>query len=167
MNFELRPWRESDAQSVADYANNKKIADNLRNVFPYPYSIEDAQGYVRSCINGGERQLTRAITVDGAAVGSIGVFLKDDVYSRSAELGYWLAEPFWGRGIMSHAIRKICTEAFKSFDIVRIFAEPYAYNAGSRKALENAGFQLEGCLRKSVWKNGTLCDSCIYALIKQ
>lgn len=167
MDYELRKWREQDAFSIALYANNKKIADNLRNVFPFPYALDDAKQYVAMCTGGDEaRQCVRAIVVNGEAVGSIGLFLKDDVYCKSAELGYWLGEPFWGNGIVSDAISRICSMAFTQYDIVRIFAEPYADNTGSRRALEKAGFQLEALLKKSVYKNGTFFDSCIYALIR-
>ncbi|MHC1682213.1 MAG: GNAT family N-acetyltransferase [Clostridiaceae bacterium] len=165
-NFKLRRWEIDDIQSVAKYANNKKVADNLRNIFPYPYTLEDAEDYVRFCIKGDEKkQCCRAITVNGEAVGSIGVFIKDDVYCKTAEVGYWLGEEFWGKGLMSEAIKEICEFVFENYDIVRIFAEPFAWNMGSRRALEKAGFKLEGILEKSVYKNGVIGDSCIYRLI--
>ncbi|MFZ5975148.1 MAG: GNAT family N-acetyltransferase [Bacillota bacterium] len=167
MEFELRKFKLEDVQSIAHFANNKKIADNLRNAFPHPYTEKDAKAFISACLNADERKkCLRAISVDGTAIGSIGIFLKDDVYSKSAELGYWLAEPFWGKGIMSAAVPRICGHAFAAYDIVRIFAEPYASNTASRKVLEHAGFVLEGILRKSVFKNGQILDSCIYALIK-
>ena len=90
-----------------------------------------------------------------------------DVYRRGGELGYWLAEPFWGKGIMARAVREMCREAFAALDIVRIYAEPYAYNTGSRRVLEKCGFTLEGTLRQSVCKNGRMLDSCIYALLRE
>lgn len=165
-NFQLRKWKTDDIESVAKHANNKKIADNLRNVFPYPYTLNDAERYVNFCIDSGEEyQCCRAIVVNGEAVGSIGIFIKDDVYCKSGEIGYWLGEEFWGKGIMSQAIKEICEVAFKNYDIVRIYAEPFARNVGSRRALEKAGFKLEGILEKSVYKNGEIGDSCIYALI--
>ena len=167
MEFSLRPWRESDIPSVYLYANNPKIANNLRDVFPYPYERKDAEEYILGCIqNEGKGQLCRAICLQDCAIGSIGVFLGTDVYRKSAEVGYWLAEPYWGKGIMSGAISKICQEAFEVFDIVRIHAEPFAYNMGSRRALEKAGFSLEAVLKKSVVKNGVIYDSGIYALVK-
>ncbi len=167
MNFELKKWHIEYAQSIAEYANNKNIADNLRNAFPYPYTIDDAINYVSSCTENDEtRQVCRAIVADGKAVGSIGIFLKDDVYYRSAEIGYWLGEPFWNKGITSRAIKQLCKIAFEQYDIIRIFAEPFAYNIGSRKALEKAGFALEGIMEKSICKNGKIFDSCLYALIK-
>ncbi len=167
MNFSLRRWKPQDADSIYRLANNPKIAANLRDIFPHPYALEDAEQYIISCMQSSEeKQLCYAIEVDGAAVGSIGLLVKDDVYRKSAELGYWLGEPYWGRGIMTGAIRQICEEAFSRYDLVRIFAEPYAYNTGSRRALEKAGFRLEGILKKSVYKNGEFYDSCIYAQVR-
>ncbi len=167
VDFELKKWDKSYTKDIAICANNKKIADNLRNVFPYPYEYKDAENYIISCMeNNEEKQMCRAIVIDNTAVGSIGIFQKNDVYCKSAELGYWLAEDYWGKGIMSSAIKQICTTAFEQYDIVRIFAEPYAYNIGSRRALEKAGFVLEGILKRSIYKNENFLDSCIYALLK-
>lgn len=167
MDFKLRNWKISDAQYVQKYANNKKIADNLRNAFPHPYTLQDAENYINEVVHKDEKcQCCRAIIISGEVVGSIGLFLKDDVYCKSAEIGYWLAEPYWGRGIMSSAIKYLCKFAFEQYDIVRIYAEPFEYNTGSRKALEKAGFILEGIKKKSIYKNGNFFNSCIYALIK-
>ena len=166
--FTLRPWREGDENSIARYADNQKIAANLRDVFPWPYSRQDAVDFVAGCVqNEGRGQLCRAIVVDGAAVGSISLTLGSDVYRRSAELGYWLGEPFWGRGIMTAVVTAMCREGFGTWDIVRIHAEPFARNAASRRVLEKAGFTLEGTLRQSVYKNGEMLDSCIYALLRE
>lgn len=168
MNFTLRPFEPGDVDSIAEHANNEKIAANLRNAFPHPYLKADAKAFIESCLQGeGKRQMIRAICIDGKAVGSIGIFLKDDVYVKSAELGYWLGEAFWNRGIVTRAIDEICGQAFARYDIVRIFAEPYSTNTGSRRVLEKAGFSLEGIMRKSVFKNEKLQDSCLYALIKE
>ena len=149
-DFTLRPWREADAASIARYADNAKIAASLRDVFPWPYAPQDAAAFVESCIRQeGCGQLCRAIEVDGEAV------------------GYWLGEPFWGRGIMTAAVETMCREGFAAWDIVRIHAEPFARNAASRRVLEKAGFALEGTLRRSVYKNGEMLDSCIYALVRE
>lgn len=104
--------------------------------------------------------------MNGQAVGSIGIFVKDDVYEKSAELGYWLAQDYWRRGIMSKAVSIICKEAFERFDIVRIFAEPFADNAGSRGVLEKAGFTYEGTMRDGIYKNGEIHSYCMYSLLK-
>ena len=165
MEFKLRPWRIEDAESLASYANNSKIAANLRDAFPHPYTLNDAIGYINFCL-GMKNKLCFAIEVDGEAVGSVGVFPKDDVYCKSAELGYWLGEPFWRKGIMNEAVSRICEQAFSNYDIVRIFAEPFARNMGSRRVLEKAGFELEGILKKSVFKNGVIEDSLMYAKLK-
>ncbi|MCQ5131301.1 GNAT family N-acetyltransferase [Butyricicoccus faecihominis] len=167
MQFTLKKWDERFIDDVARYGNNAKIAANLRDVFPFPYTREDAVGYVRMCAQNDEsRQLCRAIVADGRAVGSVGVFCGSDVYRKSAELGYWLAEEYWGKGIMTEAAKQLCAAAFAAFDIVRIEAEPFAYNQGSRRVLEKAGFTLEGVKRQSVFKNGAIQDSCVYALLR-
>ena len=167
-SFTLRPWRQTDAEAVAAAANNPSIAANLRNVFPSPYTLADAERYVNDCIaQGEERQLTRAIIIEGRAAGSIGVFVRDDVYEKSAELGYWLAEEHWGWGVMTEAVRQACREAFSRFDILRIFAEPFADNLGSRRVLEKAGFTCEGTMRNAVYKNGQGHSCCMYALLRE
>lgn len=167
-SFTLRPWRRSDAAAVAEAANDPRIAANLRNAFPSPYTLTDAEWYVGGCIaQGEERQLTRAIIIEGKAAGSIGVFRKDDVYEKTAELGYWLARAHWGRGVMTEAVRQLCREAFGRFDILRIFAEPFADNLGSRRVLEKAGFICEGTMRNGVFKNGRVHSYCMYALLRE
>ena len=166
--FSLRPYCMEDIPSMVHHANSWKVARNLRDVFPHPYAEKDARDFVALCIqNEGKGQLCRAIEVDGAAVGSISLTLGSDVYRRSAELGYWLAEPFWGRGLMTSAVAEMCREGFGTWDIVRIYAEPYARNLASRRVLEKAGFTLEGTFRQSVCKNGEMLDACIYALIRE
>ena len=168
MDFLLRPWRREDAANVTRYANNEKIARNLRDVFPHPYTLADAENFINSCLEADETcQLFRAITVDGHAVGSVGLLLGRDVYQKNAELGYWLAEDFWGRGIMTQTVRQICREGFSRWDIQRIYAEPFAYNIASRRVLEKAGFTLEGIMRQGVFKRGQVCDSCMYALLRE
>lgn len=169
MNFILRPWRREDVEDVLRYANNDKIARNLRNIFPYPYIRTDAEKFIESCVAADEtRQMFRAIEAEGRAVGSIALSRGGDVYARTAELGYWLAEEFWGQGIMTQAVRQICEEGFELWDdLVRIYAEPFAHNTASRRVLEKAGFTLEGVLRRSVFKRNEVCDSCMYALLRE
>ena len=169
MNFILRPWRREDVEDVLRYANNDKIARNLRNIFPYPYIRTDAETFIESCIAADEtRQMFRAIEAEGRAVGSIALSRGGDVYARTAELGYWLAEEFWGQGIMTQAVRQICEEGFELWDdLVRVYAEPFAHNTASRRVLEKAGFTLEGVLRQSVFKRNEVCDSCMYALLRK
>lgn len=166
MDFILRKWLESDAHAVYKYANNKKIADNLRDGFPYPYKLSDAVSFTKSMAgNDDKSQCCRAIVINNEAIGSIGLFIKDDVYRKSAEIGYWLAEPFWNQGIVSSAVKQLCKYGFDNYDIIRIYAEPFAHNIGSCKVLEKAGFTLEGILKKSVCKNNDIFDSCMYAIL--
>lgn len=167
MNFKLRHWQEGDAPSIANYANNPKIAANLRDAFPSPYTLADAKAFALASMNADETAgLQRVIEVNGEAAGSVAITLGSDVYHKTAELGYWLAEPYWGKGIMSGAIRQACTEAFEKYGIVRIYAEPFARNMASRRALEKAGFTLESVLRQNVCKDGVVQDSCMYALLR-
>ena len=152
MKWHLRPWELSDVPAVALYANDSAIAANLRNVFPYPYTRKDAEAFIGGCMAGEEaRQLCRAICVDGHAAGSIGIFRREDVYCKQAEIGYWLARPYWGKGIMSEAVRRMCEEAFAHWDIVRISAEvllpiPVLSGYWKRMGFEKKGF----CARASI-----------------
>lgn len=168
MFFILRRWDVHDAPIVANLMNNKKIQDNLRDGIPFPYTLTDAADFIATALRADQtKALYRAIDVGGMAVGSIGVFVKDNIYCKTAEIGYWLGEPYWGNGIISSAIRQISDYAFDHLDVVRLYAEPFAENYASRKALENAGFRLEGTLEKNVCKNGYVMDSCMYAKIKR
>ena len=166
--FKLRAWKTEDTKSLAQSANNLNIAKNLRNAFPNPYTLESAIWYINDSIaNVGKKQINYAIVVGGQAVGSIGIFVKDDVYEKSAELGYWLSEDYWRKGIMSKAVQIICKAAFERFDIIRIFAEPFADNAGSRRVLEKVGFTCEGTMRNGVYKNGEVHSYCMYSILRE
>lgn len=164
--FVLREWENDDSEELALIANNKKIYDNLRDALPHPYEIEDAKSYI-SFMRANQKDVGLAIEVDGQLAGSIGAFFKDDVYRKNAEIGYYLGEDYWGKGIMTKAIQSLTQYVFENHDVIRIYAEPFARNIGSRRALEKAGFILEGVLKKSVIKNNIIEDSCIYALIKE
>jgi len=168
IDFKLRPWQMSDAESCAKQANNPLVAKYLRDVFPSPYSVDDAKSFITYC-QGLDltRNIAYCIEVDGKAVGSIGVFCLNDVYRKTAEIGYWLGQDYWRHGIMSRAVKQICEEAFQKLDIVRIEAKIFAPNEGSQAVLRKSGFMLEGVLRSSVFKNGTIMDSCAYALIRK
>jgi ribosomal-protein-alanine N-acetyltransferase len=167
MEYLLRQWRESDAEGIVQYANDITVANYLRDAFPYPYTLADAKRFVANCIAADEsKTCLRAIDIGGQAAGSIGAFKKDDVYQKSAEIGYWLGAPFRNRGILTSAVAQLCREIFGRWDIVRIFAEPFAQNAASCRVLEKSGFVLEGVLKNSVYKNGCIQDSCIYALLR-
>ncbi|MFM9986391.1 MAG: GNAT family N-acetyltransferase [Flavobacteriales bacterium] len=162
----LRPWQTNDIDDLIRYANNPRIAANLTNAFPNPYLKENGHAFIEMAIS---HQPTRifAITHEDIAIGGIGLHLQTDVYARNAELGYWLAEPFWGKGIMSEAIHQITEYGFKTFDIDRIFARPFGSNVGSQRALEKNGFVLEAHLKNTFYKNEHYEDELIYALRKK
>jgi RimJ/RimL family protein N-acetyltransferase len=163
----LRPWSIRDAAQLASIANNKNIADNLRDGFPYPYSLNDAISWLKIILTENSPPRFFAIMVDKCLVGSIGIVSKTDIYRKNFEIGYFLAEEYWGKGIATKAIKAATSYAFKDFDIVRVYAEPFADNTGSQKALEKAGFTLEATLKKNVVKNGIIKDSCIYSVLKE
>jgi PTS system mannose-specific IID component/fructoselysine and glucoselysine-specific PTS system IID component len=135
MKFILRKFKESDLASLVKYANNYNIAKFLTNMFPHPYTEENGKDYLSLAIN---HPGIFAIDVDGEVVGSIGLFPQTDIHQKSAELGYWLAEPFWGNGIVPQAIGEIVEYGFKTFDIVRIYARPFSTNRASQRVLEKA-----------------------------
>jgi [ribosomal protein S5]-alanine N-acetyltransferase len=170
INFEgivLRPWSIRDADQLAVIANNKNIADNLRDGFPYPYSLNDAKNWLNIILPENNPPRFFAVTVDSHLAGSIGLVSKSDIYRMNFEIGYFLAQEFWGKGIVTRAIKAATSYAFREFDIVRVYAEPFADNPGSRKALEKAGFTLEATLKNYVIKNGVIKDSCIYSVLKE
>lgn len=162
----LRPWKESDAASIARHANNKKISDNLRDGFPYPYTIEDARTWLSLALNE-TRHILLAIEVDGEAAGGIAILYKDNVYRFSAEIGYWLGESHWNKGITSEAIRILSDFIFENTGIVRIQAEIFSPNIASMKAVTNAGYLFESINKKAIFKNGEFFDLHVYCKVKE
>ena len=158
----IRPWRLNDADSLVKHANNRKVWIALRDLFPHPYTIEDAHTFLKSVINS-EPVTLFCIEVNKAAVGGIGIRIGTDVHGQTAELGYWLSQEFWRRGIMSEAVGAFTEFCFEHFQLRRIFAEPFANNTASARVLEKAGFALEGRLKNNVLKNAKLLDSLLYA----
>ena len=163
----LREWNMSDIHDLIVMINNTKITDNMRDGIAIPYTQKDAADFIQS-VQKAEKdsQYVYAITYDNKIVGNIGVFRKTNIYRFSGELGYYIAEPYWNKGIATEAIRQICDFVFAHTDIVRILADPFAYNTASCKALEKAGFIFEGLLHKNAFKNGRFIDMKLYALIK-
>ena len=160
----VRSWRTSDADSLLCHANNYKIWLNLRDAFPHPYTRQDARAYIRS-VRERVPETTFAIAVGEEAVGSIGFVLRHDVERVSAEIGYWLAEPFWGRGITTEALVAVTRHAIDTHGLTRIYALPFAFNIGSCRVLEKAGYVLEARLRQSAIKDGKVTDQMQYAFI--
>ena len=157
----LRPLTPKDAPCLARLADNKRIWDNLRDYFPNPYSLDDAKAFIQMTQQE-QPHLSLAIEAEGALVGVIGVIMGTDIQRLSAEIGYWLGEPHWGRGIATEAVRQMTDYAFDELGLMRIFALVFPYNKGSQRVLERAGYQLEGIQRLSVIKNGRLMDSYYY-----
>ena len=168
MNVSLREWKLEDAADLVAAINNKKVLDNLRDGVPYPYTEKDAAEFIEAML-AADKNATYAFAIhcDGKAIGSIGVFRKDNVHRLTAEMGYYIAEPYWGKGIATQAIKQMCDYIFTNTDIIRIFATPYAHNAASCRVLEKAGFQHEGLLRQNAIKNGKSVDMKMYAILRE
>lgn len=163
----IREWKEGDVRALAQLLNNRRILDNLRDGLPYPYTTADALFYINSCLSADKNSnFCFAIVCNDQVVGSIGIFRQGNIHFRTAELGYYIGEEFWGKGIMTEAVRLACKHVFNNTDIVRIYAEPFAENIGSCRVLEKNGFVLEGIMRKNAFKNGVLRDMKLYALVK-
>lgn len=163
----IRKWELSDAIDLAAALSNKKVQDNLRDGLPYPYTKQDGTDYISAMLFADENEtFAFAITVDEKVVGSIGIFRQGNIHRQTAELGYYIAEEYWGKGIMTEAVKQICGYVFDKSDIIRIYAEPFAYNAASCRVLEKAGFQYEGTLRSNAVKNGEVIDMKMYSLLK-
>lgn len=165
MEFQLRPWNESDSVSLEKYAGNLRITQFMSDGFSGISTPEGAAKFI-AFANTGSNKIYRAIEFGGEAVGGIGVSALEDIYRKNAELAYWLAEPFWGKGFVTEAIQTIVAETFKTMDVVRIFAKPFHTNLASHRVLAKAGFSLEAILTKSVFKNGEYLDEHIYVIRK-
>ena len=168
MNCTIRPWRMSDAMDLAAALSDPAILNNLRDGLPYPYTEKDAEDYITAMLCADKSAVfAYAICLEDRAVGSIGAFRQSNIHFRTAELGYYLAREYWGRGIVTEAVRQLCERVFAQTDILRIYAEPFSDNVGSRRVLEKAGFQLEGILRRNACKNGRVLDMALYALTRR
>lgn len=165
MNIEIRKWELSDIDNLVLYANNKKISDNLADAFPYPYSKGFGLEFIKRV---SEETPTKifAITSESKAIGSIGIFPDSDIYRKNAAIAYWIAEPFWGKGITPIAIERILSYGFNKLGINRIYAKPFGSNANSHRVLEKTGFKLEATLSKVVLKNDEFLDEKIYGIRK-
>jgi RimJ/RimL family protein N-acetyltransferase len=160
----LRPWRMSDAEALVRHANNINVARQLRDRFPHPYTRGAAQAFLRFA-GTSDRPTNLAIEVDGEAAGGVGYVPGADVERYSAEVGYWLGESLWGRGIVTDAVVLLTAHVFETENLLRCFALPFADNTGSIRVLEKAGYALEGILRSSSVKFGLPRDQAIYARV--
>jgi ribosomal-protein-alanine N-acetyltransferase len=165
-NIKLRPLRYADKEPLAKLANNKKIWNNLRDMFPHPYFMEDAEKFIDS-IKLQEPIVTFAIELDYDFVGVIGMILQPDVYRKGAEIGYWIGEPYWNKGISTVALSLATKYGFEELNLERLYAGVFAFNDPSIKVLEKCGYNLEGISRNAVFKNGKLVDEYRYAKLRE
>lgn len=164
-DLRVRDWRRDDLDALLRYASNSKIAGNLRDQFPHPYTRRDGieyLNYVRSM----DPPMAFAIEYGAEAVGGIGFKLGVDIARLSVEMGYWLAEPLWGRGLTTKAVTAASDWAFDAYKVVRVFATVFSHNVASLRVLEKSGFVREGVLRRSAVKNGVILDQVMYAKVR-
>ena len=164
-DLRVRSWRKSDLDALVRYANNPKIAANLRDQFPHPYTRSAAAAYLTD-VRMAEVETSFAVEYAGEAIGGIGFKLGTDIARLTAEMGYWLGEPFWGRGLMTRAVFAASEWAFQDYKLTRIFAMAFSHNVASMRVLEKAGFEREGILRRSAVKNRVILDQVLYAKVR-
>ena len=161
----LREFTLEDVPALAKHANNRNVWRNLNDIFPHPYSEADAREWIESQVDR-DPALNLAVANDREAFGSIGLRLGQDVKRRSAEIGYWIGEAYWGRGIATNAVRAMGEYAFETFDLARLYAEVFEWNPASCRVLEKTGFTLEARQRKAVTKDGNTIDAFLYVLVR-
>ena len=161
----VREWRRSDRASLARFANNRKIWRNLTHVFPHPYTDVDADAWF-TLLERTAEPTHWAIEFEGIAVGGIGVTRRTGIFAKSAELGYWLGEPYWGRGLMTEVVTEISRYALERYELVRLESPVFAWNVASMRVLEKSGFVREGIARAGAFKDGQVIDTVVYALVK-
>lgn len=164
MNVRLEPLRKEFIPDIAKNANNKKVWDNLRDYMPFPYTEKDAEGFVDQNMDR-DVDIAFAILFNNQFAGVIGINPMTDVYRHSAEIGYWLGEPYWGKGIMSKALELMVDHCFNKLEIVRLHTGVFEYNKVSGRVLEKNGFVYEGAFKLGVQKNGQLVDELRYGMI--
>lgn len=164
----IQVWKLEDKKDLARLMNNRNVQNNLRDGLPYPYTEDDAEEYIKAMLAADKTKIFAfSIVVDESVIGSISAVRCDNIHCRTAELGYYIGEPYWGRGYATEAVKQLCRHVFENTDIIRIFAEPFAYNVASCRVLEKAGFQLEGTLRSNAFKNGVVQDMKMYAVLRE
>lgn len=167
LGIQLRSWIPSDKASLIKYANNRAIWRNLRNQFPHPYREKDADEWLQS-VACEEKPTQFAIARGTEAIGGIGIMLQGDVFCKSAELGYWLGEPFWGQGIMTAVVNAFSQHVFRrpELEIARIEAGIFGWNTASMQVLKKAGFHQEAVLKDAVYKDGQFTERVIYRMLR-
>jgi [ribosomal protein S5]-alanine N-acetyltransferase len=163
--FRLRSWQSGDEASLVEHANNYKVWRNLRDTFPHPYTWQDAQDWIQFATTF-PNSLSLAIDIQGAACGGVGLLFQQDIYRRNAEIGYWLGEAYWNRGIVTAAVKMLSAYAFGHYDICRLYAGIFQDNQASMRVVEKAGYQLEAVHRQAITKSGRTLDEYLYVLLK-
>ncbi|GBD86157.1 putative ribosomal N-acetyltransferase YdaF [bacterium BMS3Abin03] len=164
--YKIRSFHPTDKEAILKYANNINVSKNLRDSFPYPYTGEDADAWLKLACSQ-KSEMNFAIANKHELIGGIGLMPQTDVYRYSAEIGYWLAEQFWGRNIASSAVIAMTKYAFNSFNFIRLFANVFEFNPASARVLEKAGYKFEGSMRKAVYKNCRFWDQLMYSILKE
>lgn len=159
--IQIRPWKPKDAASLAAICNNKKIWLNVRDAFPHPYTLANAAEWIAFTL-GQKPVRNMSIVCNNSIAGSIGIVTKDDVYRKNIEIGYFLGETYWGRGIATSAVSLLLEHIKSNFDVIRIYAEVFGHNKASMKVLEKNGFHLEGIREKAVIKNNVIMDDYVW-----
>jgi len=165
LGVSLRELKIEDATNLAEIINNKKVWDYLDDV-PFPNTKEDSENFIRLLLSEKDQKIAFAICYDSKMVGWIGVFRQENIRRLTGELGYYIAEEYWGKGITTKAIKQMCCHIFENTDVVRIFAESFAFNEASSRVLEKANFSFEGLLHQNAIKNGQIIDTKLYAITK-
>jgi ribosomal-protein-alanine N-acetyltransferase len=163
--YRMRPWHPGDATSLVKHANNPRVARNLRDGFPYPYTLPDARRWL-DMVAENQLDLILALEIEGEAAGGIGIHAGKDVYRYNGEIGYWLSEIYWGKGIMTDAVATLVDHAFKHTKWLRLFATIFESNIPSKRILEKCGFRHEATHKHTVMKEGKLLDEHLFALLK-
>ena len=164
-NCDIRSWRPADAPAIVEHLNNQNVLKTLADRVPHPYTLRDAQQFIRKSLDDSE-ELSFAISVEDTAVGAIGIRFVQPENPHAAEIGYWLGEAYWRRGIATQALHATTEYTFKTFDIARIQAHVFDGNIASMRVLEKCGYTREGFLRKSSLKAGQLVDQYLYAIVR-
>jgi ribosomal-protein-alanine N-acetyltransferase len=160
----VRRWTADDVEALVRHANNVNIARQLRDRFPNPYTRSNAIAFLKHA-TAGDPPTSLAIEADHQAVGGIGYVAGTDVERYTAEIGYWLSEQYWGRGIVTEALVLVTTFAFSERNLLRLYAVPFADNVASMRVLEKAGYVCEGVMRASSVKYGQPRDQAMYARV--
>ena len=163
MDIRLRPWHLDDLPELVKLANNLNVSKYMTNTFPYPYAEENGRKFIAFATS---EPLTRIFSIEynGNLAGGIGVHPQTDIMEKNAELGYWLGEDYWGKGIMTRVIPQVIEFAFKNLPITRLYARPFSNNPGSQRVLAKTGFKLEARIAQNIYKNGEFLDELIYAV---